>query len=213
MRRSWSVAVVASLALTTSFAVPALAAKDHVKAKMDNKQEAPVCVSAATGQFEATISPDETSVSYTLSYHLTSGATVQQAHIHIGQKNVSGGITVWLCQSTGVRRSHGSCADMRGDTRHGDGDLHQGQRRRTGNPGDHGRRGRHDRRRIRPAHRRDPRQSDLCERALEHLPARGGPRADQVAPPTLPLPLAGERIRRDKSAGWRGRSTTLAGRS
>jgi hypothetical protein len=67
---------------------------------MDSDQEAPVCVSDdATGHFEATISPDGTSVSYTLSYDLTPGATVQQAHIHIAQKGVSGGITVWLCQT------------------------------------------------------------------------------------------------------------------
>jgi hypothetical protein len=96
------VAVVASLALTISFAVPALAEKDRFKARMDSDQEAPVCVSDATGKFDATISDDETTVSYTLSYDLTPGATVQQAHIHIGQMGVSGGITVWLCQSGGT---------------------------------------------------------------------------------------------------------------
>jgi hypothetical protein len=103
MRRPWSVTVVTALALATFCAVPSPVSshppdKDHFKAKMEGKQEAPVCVTDGAGQFEMTISPDDQSVSYTLSYDLE-GTTVQQAHIHIGQKNVSGGITVWLCQS------------------------------------------------------------------------------------------------------------------
>ncbi len=100
MRQPWSVPVAAALALATVFAVssPAAADKDHLKAKMEGKQEAPVCVTDGRGTFDATISPDETSVSYVLTYDLQ-GTTVQQAHIHIGQRNVSGGITVWLCQT------------------------------------------------------------------------------------------------------------------
>jgi hypothetical protein len=102
MRPSWSVTVVTSLALTTALAFPSLAGagpKSHFKVKMESDQEAPVCISDATGNFEATISPDQTSVDYTLSYDLTPGATIQQAHIHVAQKGVSGGITVWLCQT------------------------------------------------------------------------------------------------------------------
>jgi hypothetical protein len=38
-------------------------------------------------------------VTYVLMYDLEPGATVQQAHIHLGQKNVSSGISVWLCQT------------------------------------------------------------------------------------------------------------------
>jgi hypothetical protein len=102
MRPCWSVTVVTSLALTTALAFPSLAGagpKSHFKVKMESEQEAPVCISEATGQFEATVSPDQTSVDYTLSYDLTPGATIQQAHIHVAQKGVSGGITVWLCQT------------------------------------------------------------------------------------------------------------------
>jgi hypothetical protein len=100
MRQPWSVTVVAGLALAILFAVPPLAASGNtkLKAKLDGNQEAPVCASTGNGTFDATISADETSVSYVLSYDLQ-GTTVQQAHIHLGQKNVSGGISVWLCQT------------------------------------------------------------------------------------------------------------------
>jgi hypothetical protein len=94
--------VLAATALAITFGVPSPAIpKDghKLKAKMDGHQEAPVCATTGDGRFEATISEDESSVSYELGYDLQ-GATVQQAHIHLGQKNVSGGITVWLCQTS-----------------------------------------------------------------------------------------------------------------
>ena len=101
MWQPWSVTVASALTLASVFAVssPAAADKDHLKAKMEGRQEAPICVTDGHGTFEATISPDEKSVSYVLTYDLQ-GTTVQQAHIHIGQRNVSGGISVWLCQTS-----------------------------------------------------------------------------------------------------------------
>jgi hypothetical protein len=62
------------------------------------KQEAPVCSTTGSGVFRATISEDETEVAYELAYALES--TVTQSHIHLGQSGVSGGISVWLCQTT-----------------------------------------------------------------------------------------------------------------
>src|SRR5438552_17152413 len=101
MSQRLSVTVVAAMALATVIAgpSPATAHDDNkLKAKMDGNQEEPVCATTGTGTFDATISADETSVSYVLTYDLQ-GATVQQGHIHLGQRNVSGGISVWLCQT------------------------------------------------------------------------------------------------------------------
>jgi CHRD domain-containing protein len=52
--------------------------------------------SMASGEFSATIDDAARTISYTLSYKDLE-ADVTQSHIHFGQRNVSGGISVWLC--------------------------------------------------------------------------------------------------------------------
>jgi hypothetical protein len=59
-------------------------------------EEVPSLSTTANGQFNARISNDETEIRYSLSYNDLEGA-VQQAHIHLGQKGVNGGISVFLC--------------------------------------------------------------------------------------------------------------------
>lgn len=63
-------------------------------------EEVPAVSTAARGEFRARISNDETRIDYELSYSDLEGA-VQQAHIHLGQKGVNGGITVFLCSNLG----------------------------------------------------------------------------------------------------------------
>ncbi len=63
-------------------------------------QEVPVISTAGNGRFDAVINRAETEISYELSYSDMEG-TVQQAHIHIGQRDVNGGITVFLCTNLG----------------------------------------------------------------------------------------------------------------
>jgi len=57
----------------------------------------PAVSTVATGQFRATIA-NETSITYELTYSGLEG-TVTQAHIHFGQKSVTGGISLWLRQT------------------------------------------------------------------------------------------------------------------
>lgn len=61
-------------------------------------EEVPAVSTAAQGEFRATINKDETEINYELSYTDLEGA-VQQAHIHLGQRGVNGGISVWLCSN------------------------------------------------------------------------------------------------------------------
>ena len=63
-------------------------------------EEVPVVSTVATGTFNATISKDESRIDWELSYADLEGA-VQQAHIHLGQKSVNGGISVFLCSNLG----------------------------------------------------------------------------------------------------------------
>lgn len=74
---------------------------DH-DARLSGNQEVPVVVTQGSGRFEMTIAPDDSSFDFTLTYEDLEGATAPpvtptQAHIHIGQKNVNGGIVVFLC--------------------------------------------------------------------------------------------------------------------
>ena len=61
-------------------------------------EEVPAVSTAAEGEFRATINKDETEINYELSYTGLEGS-VQQAHIHLGQRGVNGGISVWLCSN------------------------------------------------------------------------------------------------------------------
>jgi hypothetical protein len=59
-------------------------------------QEVPSVSSVARGRFKATIDRANQTISYELSYEgLEAGPT--QAHIHVGQRRVNGGISVFLC--------------------------------------------------------------------------------------------------------------------
>jgi len=72
----------------------------ELKGLLIGYQEVPAVSTAANGEFRARISNDETRIDYELSYSDLEGA-VQQAHIHLGQKGVNGGITVFLCTNLG----------------------------------------------------------------------------------------------------------------
>jgi len=68
-----------------------------LRANLKGFQEVPAVSTAATGQFRATIINGAT-IAYELTYSGLEG-TVTQAHIHLGQKSVTGGISLWLCQT------------------------------------------------------------------------------------------------------------------
>ena len=99
MRR---VGISAVLAVTAILAVVMLSATSanegnlKLHASLTGFQESPPKLTSGTGTFSATISGG------TLTYKLTFSnlsSPVLQAHIHFGQKAVSGGIFIWLCQT------------------------------------------------------------------------------------------------------------------
>jgi hypothetical protein len=68
----------------------------QLRADLGGFEEPPVVSSTGSGEFRATISHDETSFEYELRYQDLEG-DVTQSHIHIGQRGVNGGISIWLC--------------------------------------------------------------------------------------------------------------------
>jgi CHRD domain len=69
----------------------------RVSATLISLEEVPVVSSAAArGRFKATIDTLNQTISYELSYEGLEAAPTQ-AHIHIGQRRVNGGISLFLC--------------------------------------------------------------------------------------------------------------------
>src|SRR6059036_3642424 len=100
-------------------AVPAMAGDDHrngnhFHAKLIGFQEVPAVSTQASGEFHADISPDQLSIHWTLTYSgLQADAT--QAHVHVGQRSVNGGIVIWLCQTPATAGNNpGPAADTCG---------------------------------------------------------------------------------------------------
>ena len=72
-----------------------------IKEVLTGYEETPSAVSTSgNGIFNARISNDEAQIDWELSYSDLEGA-VQQAHIHFGQKSVTGPISVFLCTNLG----------------------------------------------------------------------------------------------------------------
>ena len=76
-------------------ALPAVSQADgdaiRLRADLIGFEEVPAVSTPARGRFKARIAPDRTSIDYELSYSDLVG-TVQQAHIHFGQKSVNGSV-------------------------------------------------------------------------------------------------------------------------
>ncbi len=68
----------------------------RVFAVLESAQEVPAGLSAARGRFTADVDAFGERVDFRLAYEHLEGA-VTQAHVHIAQPNVNGGIMVWLC--------------------------------------------------------------------------------------------------------------------
>jgi hypothetical protein len=90
--RLGAVAAVSVLAA----AAPAFADGDTLRARMLPTNEVPALSSTAVASFVAKVEASGDAIEYRLSYAALEG-TVTQAHLHLGQKDVNGGIAVWLC--------------------------------------------------------------------------------------------------------------------
>src|SRR3954467_8572846 len=87
-----SAAMAVTLGATTANA-------ENIQARLIGYQEVPSVSTPASGEFKAHISRDDGMISQELSYSDLIG-TVQQSHIHVGQRTVNGSIVIWLCQTS-----------------------------------------------------------------------------------------------------------------
>jgi hypothetical protein len=91
-----AVLAVAAVATTTALA----GGEREVRTRLTGFQEVPAISTDASGKFRAKLRTSSEEIRYELSYADLTGA-VQQAHIHIGQRSVNGGISVFLCSNLG----------------------------------------------------------------------------------------------------------------
>ncbi len=71
------------------------------KAKLRGFEEVPAVSTTGSGEFRATISKDESSIEFELTYEGLEGTTTTAAHVHLGQKGVNGGVSFFLCGGGG----------------------------------------------------------------------------------------------------------------
>lgn len=88
--------LVSACVLVALSAVAVAVGLKNLRASLVGYQEVPAISTPADGEFRARISEDDSQITYELSYKELEG-NVLQAHIHLGQPGVNGGISVWLC--------------------------------------------------------------------------------------------------------------------
>lgn len=72
----------------------------HIQEFLTGYEEVPPVSTAGNGELTARISKDGSQIDWELTYSALEG-TITQAHIHIGQAGVNGGISVFLCTNLG----------------------------------------------------------------------------------------------------------------
>ena len=73
---------------------------NHLDAAMSGYQEVPSVSTGAAATFTADVAKGGQSIDWQLAYSGLEGS-VQQSHIHFGQRSVNGGISVFLCTNLG----------------------------------------------------------------------------------------------------------------
>ena len=81
---------------------------EEIKADLTGNEEVPVVSTVARGEFHGRINPGDESIDYVLFYFGLQGKVTTQAHIHVAQSGVNGGIVFWFCQSTSNRGPAGT---------------------------------------------------------------------------------------------------------
>jgi hypothetical protein len=93
---------IPTLVLLVAALVPADAdaRNRHLRADLKSFEEVPALSTAGHGVFRATLSNDGEELDFILSYDDLEG-DVLQAHLHLGQRGVNGGISIFLCTNLG----------------------------------------------------------------------------------------------------------------
>jgi hypothetical protein len=95
--KRWSVAMLMVMCVVAVSGLTADSVR-NLRARLRGFEEVPSVSTVASARLEARVSGDGDEINWTLSYADLEG-TVTQAHIHIADKDVNGGISVWFCSN------------------------------------------------------------------------------------------------------------------
>jgi CHRD domain len=99
-----SVALTALILVLLSFALVSTALSQNsdgrFRARLNGFNETPSISTVAHGDFAARLVNSST-LEFTLRYSALEGGSAAQAHIHLGQRHVAGGVSAWLCGGGG----------------------------------------------------------------------------------------------------------------
>jgi hypothetical protein len=93
-------AVLLVMAGLTSSATADDRGRNSLRARLKGFEEVPAVSSTGTGELRLKIE-DEEAIEFELSYRDLEGLTTSAAHIHLGQKDVNGGVSVFFCGGGG----------------------------------------------------------------------------------------------------------------
>jgi hypothetical protein len=86
----------------------------HFKARLHGFQEPPSVSSTGRGTFEARLDDENDLIFYKLTYEALEGPATIQAHIHLGQRSVNGGVAVFLCGGAPPSSDKPACPPVEG---------------------------------------------------------------------------------------------------
>jgi CHRD domain-containing protein len=97
MQHVRTIALLAAMFAFVTLNTSALADEKHQAKLLEGVQETPAVITGASGSFDMDIAKGDGSFDFELTYGSIEGGSVTQAHIHVGQPNVAGGIVIFLC--------------------------------------------------------------------------------------------------------------------
>ncbi|HEX6898242.1 MAG TPA: CHRD domain-containing protein [Thermoanaerobaculia bacterium] len=100
MRKLSMLVLLAVVLSLVAVSAPVQAQGGTLSTRLRSFDEVPSIASPGGGRFDATVNDAGTEVEYSLTYAHLEGQ-VTQAHIHIAQRGVNGGIMVFLCSNLG----------------------------------------------------------------------------------------------------------------
>ena len=94
------VASLGMLAVASSARADRDHGRDSLRAKLKGFDEVPANSTTGTGELRLKII-DDSSIEFTLTYEDLEGTITTASHIHLGQKDVNGGVSVFFCGGGG----------------------------------------------------------------------------------------------------------------
>ena len=83
------------------------------RAELKGRHEVPLTLSVAHGSLDLTVTPDDSSMHFVLTYEGLR-THIMFSHIHVGQPNVNGGVTVFFCDNTTPPHTSRACPEQAG---------------------------------------------------------------------------------------------------